>query len=127
MKYIAIFDDNMLSNFRLDDDRLTLVLVDKSGSTRAVRLKPIIRPILTVTEDCGGSATNSIYLTEGHINAMKDYEARETIKEFLGVSGEVNDLYREETCERKAHCYNYEYWHCIGCHGCKADVRGGKT
>ena len=36
------------------------------------------------------------------------------------------DLYREETCERKAHCYDYKYWHCIGCHGCKADVRGGK-
>ena len=34
------------------------------------------------------------------------------------------DLYREETCERKAHCYDYKYWHCIGCHGCKADVRG---
>ena len=36
------------------------------------------------------------------------------------------DLYREETCERKAHCTDYEYWHCIGCHGCKADVRGGR-
>lgn len=36
------------------------------------------------------------------------------------------DLYREETCERKTHCYDYKYWHCIGCHGCKADVRGGK-
>ena len=33
------------------------------------------------------------------------------------------DLYREETCERKAHCYDYKYWHCIGCHGCKADMR----
>lgn len=82
MKYIAIFDDNMLSNFRLDD-RLTLVLVDKSGCTRAVRLKPIIRPILTVTEDCGGSATNSIYLTEGHIDAMKEYEERETVNRIL--------------------------------------------
>lgn len=30
MKYIAVFDDSMLSNFRLDDkDRLTLVLTDK--------------------------------------------------------------------------------------------------
>ena len=29
------------------------------------------------------------------------------------------DLYREETCERKTHCYDYEYWHCIGCNGCK--------
>lgn len=36
------------------------------------------------------------------------------------------DLYREETCERKAHCYDYKYWHCIGCHGCKADMRGGQ-
>ena len=84
MKYIAIFDDSVLSNFRLDDeDRLTLVLTDKNNGTRAVRLKPIIRPVLTVTEDCGGSATNSIYLTEGHINAMKDYEERETMKEIL--------------------------------------------
>ena len=33
------------------------------------------------------------------------------------------DLYREETCERKVHCYDYKFWHCIGCHGCKADMR----
>ena len=112
MKYIAVFDDSMLSNFRLDDnDRLTLVLTDKRGFTRTVRIKPIILPVLTVTEDCGGNTTNSIYLTEGHINAMKDYEARETIKE--------NFLYREETCDRKSHCIDYEYWHCIGCNGCK--------
>lgn len=84
MKYIAIFDDSMLSNFRLDDeDKLTLVLIDKRGYTRAVRLKPIIRPVLTVTEDCGGIATDSIYLTEGHINAMKKYEEIKNIKEFL--------------------------------------------
>lgn len=84
MKYIAIFDDSMLSNFSLDDeDKLTLVLTDKRGYTRAVRLKPIIRPVLTVTEDCGGSTTNSIYLTEGHINAMKNYEEIRTIKEVL--------------------------------------------
>ena len=84
MKYIAVFDDAMLSNFRLDDeDKLTLVLADKDNFTRAVRLKPIIRPVLTVTEDCGGIATNSIYLTEGHINAMKKYEEIKTIKEFL--------------------------------------------
>lgn len=87
MKYIAIFDDTMLSNFRLDDeDRLTLVLTDKNSCTRAVRLKPIIRPVLTVTEDCGGSATNSIYLTEEHIDAMKKYEEIKTIKEVLDKS-----------------------------------------
>ena len=84
MKYIAIFEDSMLSNFRLDDeDRLTLVLTDKNNGTRAVRLKPIIRPVLTVTEDCGGIATSSIYLTEGHINAMRRYEEINTVKEIL--------------------------------------------
>lgn len=84
MKYIAIFDDSMLSNFRLDDEnRLTLVLTDKDNFTRAVRLKPIIRPVLTVTEDCGGSATNSVYLTEGHIDAMRKYEEIKTTKEVL--------------------------------------------
>lgn len=83
MKYIAIFDDSMLSNFRLDDGGLTLVMQDKRGYERAVVLKPIIRPVLTVTEDCGGNATSSVYLTEGHINAMKNYEAIKTIKEVL--------------------------------------------
>lgn len=84
MKYIAIFDDSMLSNFRLDnEDKLTLVLTDKDNFTRAVRLKPIIRPVLTVTEDCGGIATNSIYLTEEHINVMKKYEELKTMKEVL--------------------------------------------
>lgn len=84
MKYIAIFDDSMLSNFRLDDeDRLTLVLTDKDNFTRTVRLKPIIRPVLTVTEDCGGIATNSVYLTEGHINALKKYDEIKTMKEVI--------------------------------------------
>ena len=25
------------------------------------------------------------------------------------------EMYREETCENKSHCYDYEHWHCIGC------------
>lgn len=93
MKYIAIFDDSMLSNFRLDDeDRLTLVLTDKDNFTRAVRLKPIIRPVLTVTEDCGGSATSSVYLTDGHINTLKKYDEIKTMKEVLdNMMEEVDD------------------------------------
>ena len=27
--------------------------------------------------------------------------------------------YREETCERKHHCNDYVYWHCLGCNGSK--------
>ena len=29
------------------------------------------------------------------------------------------EMYREETCENKSHCYDYEHWHCIGCNSCK--------
>lgn len=49
----------------------------------------------------------------------KDYEAQETIKEILCIMGEETNLYREETCDRKTHCTDYKYWHCIGCNGCK--------
>lgn len=39
MKY-AKFSDDFLSDFRLDDNGETLVLTDKRGFTRAVRLLP---------------------------------------------------------------------------------------
>lgn len=39
MKY-AKFSDDFLSDFRLDDNGETLVLTDKRGCTRAVRLLP---------------------------------------------------------------------------------------
>lgn len=39
MKY-AIFSDDFLSYFRLDDNGETLVLTDKRGFTRAVKLLP---------------------------------------------------------------------------------------
>lgn len=40
MKYIAIIDDEMLSNFRIDDP-LIMVVTDKSGFTRGIQLKPL--------------------------------------------------------------------------------------
>jgi hypothetical protein len=57
------------------------------------------------------------YLTEQEKVIVEEIDNAPTIEMSY-------DLYREETCERKAHCYDYKYWHCIGCHGCKADVRG---
>lgn len=40
MKYIAIIDEQMLSNFRIDDP-LIMVVTDKSGFTRGIQLKPL--------------------------------------------------------------------------------------
>lgn len=40
MKYIAIIDEEMLSNFRIDDP-LVMVVTDKMGLTRGIPLKPL--------------------------------------------------------------------------------------
>lgn len=44
MKYIAIIDDEMLSNFRIDDP-LIMVVTDKLGFTRGIQLKPLKKDI----------------------------------------------------------------------------------
>lgn len=77
MKYLAVFDDGFLSNFRLDDCGLTLVLTDKCGATRAVALKPVQRPVLTV------ESGESIYLTQAHIDALIEYERQVTTAEVV--------------------------------------------
>ena len=79
MKYIAIFDDDMLCDFRRDDNGLTLVLDDSHGFTRAVGLKPIIKPIITSTEG------ESAYLSDGHIKALMDYEQYKRFKKLWNI------------------------------------------
>lgn len=44
MRYKAIFTDEFLSYFRLDDNGKTLVLTDKHGHTRAVPLEVEVEP-----------------------------------------------------------------------------------
>lgn len=83
MKYIAIFDEELLSYFRCDDNGLTLVLNDEKGFTRAVRLKPIVKP--TVVREDG----ESVYITQGHIDSMLDYEQRERFSRI------AEDYFRE--------------------------------
>lgn len=41
MMYKALFTDEFLSHFRLDDNGKTLVLTDKTWTTRAVRLEEV--------------------------------------------------------------------------------------
>lgn len=77
MKYIAIVDDAFLSNFRRDDNGLTLVVKDKNNSTRAMPLKPIVAPVLTM------QSGEAVYITQGHIDAMLEYEKQEQIKEVI--------------------------------------------
>lgn len=76
MKYIAVFDDDFLSNFRLDDNGLTLVVGDKRGYNRAVRLKPLIRNVLTSEHGA------SVYLTQDHVDCLLKFE-RERMMEKM--------------------------------------------
>lgn len=68
MKYIAVFDDEMLQDFRLGDMGLTLIATGLSGKWHKLPLKMIIKPVAVNTDG------ESIYLTEGHIKALTDYE-----------------------------------------------------
>lgn len=77
MKYIAVFDDDFLTNFRLDDNGLTLVVRDKCWVTRAVKLQPLISEILVF--DNG----KSVYLDKDHIDALIDYERNIEVKKFV--------------------------------------------
>lgn len=44
MRYKAVFTDEFLSYFRLDDNGKTLVLTDRQGNTRAVTLEVEAEP-----------------------------------------------------------------------------------
>lgn len=90
MKYTITVDDAFLSNFRRDDNGLTLVLTDRNGLTRAVELKPLQEPVVTF------QSGESLYLTRGHIDALLEYEQRkslaETIKRVNASIEEANRL-----------------------------------
>lgn len=84
MKYIAIIDEDMLNDFELIHDGKTLVLEDKNGTTRPVKIKPITKEMVVCKDGKSG------YLTQGHIDAMIEYEQRKQIesiqKDFEGWS-----------------------------------------
>ena len=82
MKYIAIVDDMFLFDFeRKGTDTLTLIVGDKKGNNKKVRLKPVIKPTLTLEDG------QSFYITEEHIQAMREYEEMAMIKKTLDEMG----------------------------------------
>ena len=86
MKFIAVCDEEMLVNFGRDYSGLTLLLKDADGYTRAVELKPIIRPL--IVNDDGRSA----YLSPEHINCLLDFEREEVIKKIAELKVELDVL-----------------------------------
>ena len=74
MKYIAVFDDEMLKVFRLGDMGLTLIVNDLTGQQVRVTLKMLVKPVVV------NKKGESVYITEGHIKALLDYEAEQKFK-----------------------------------------------
>jgi len=77
MKHVIVVDDEMLSNFRIDDCGKTLVVKDKVGAERAFNLIPLAKPL--VINGDGEKA----YLTQGHIDCLIDYERSQAIERAI--------------------------------------------
>ena len=83
MKYIAIIDDDFLSNFRVDVrsngqfSDMVLVVIDKAGSTRGIALKPLQRAMVVTEEG------NSAYLRQEHIDCLIEMERKEMFEEAV--------------------------------------------
>ena len=87
MKYIAIFDDKDLSNFRVDEKSAecgckfshenrkfsykVLVVGDKMGFSRGIALKPLQEPMIVSEEG------NSAYLSQEHIDCLIEMEKKQ--------------------------------------------------
>lgn len=77
MKHVIIIDDEMLSNFRIDDCGKTLVVKDGAGFERAFSLLPLAKP-LVVKED-----GEKVYLTQEHIDCLIDFERKKAFERVL--------------------------------------------
>lgn len=104
MKYIAVFDDGSLKNFRLDDGGLTLVMHDESMATRAVRLFPIQCNVLTSVDG------QSVYITQGHIDAMLEYELNEVLKRMTFSPDSFDQEWKKKYSAETLKHIQYKNW-----------------
>lgn len=104
MKYIAIVDDEFISNFRVETECFStntiLVVTDKAGATRGIKLEPLCRPMIA-TED-GQSA----YLRQSHIDCLIEMERKEMYDKLLSDVMIQFGLKEEETMSATAQFLN---------------------
>lgn len=95
MKHILMIDDEMLTNFRVEDSGTTLITYDKRGFERGFKLFPLAKPVVVNTEGM------ALYLTQGHIDTLLDYEKAKTFEKIMNsfhvdnfkwISGENEDV-----------------------------------
>lgn len=77
MRYLLILEEYQYNDFqKVDGNPLEIYARDKTGIKRIFEVKPIQREMLVVPTG------DSIYLTQGHIDAMLEFERVQHIKEI---------------------------------------------
>ena len=96
MKYLAIIDDSMLSNFRRDDDGLTMVVTDEAGASRGIILHPVFEAKPIVIFD--GKA---VYLNQDCTQLLYDFERQKLLEEhFKSIEESFSDIDVVYSCAR---------------------------
>lgn len=78
MKYLAIIDDSMLSNFRRDDDGRTMVVTDKAGASRGIILNPVFeaKPMVIYNGEV-------VYLSQDCMRILYGFERQKILEEYF--------------------------------------------
>lgn len=85
MKYLAILDDDVVSNLELGAG-LSIRVMGKHKKVHQIALKPLIQPTLVSDEG------KSMYLTQGHINAMRAYEQKQMMNEIFESMEKIRQM-----------------------------------
>lgn len=94
MKWIAIVDDEFLSNFRVDVKNnstysdMVLVVKDERGFERGVRIQPVGKVMVVIPDG------NSAYLNQEHIDCLIEMERKEMFDK--AVKDMMNSFRRED-------------------------------
>ena len=77
MKYMVILDESQFKDFNINTTKpFAIHLTDKNGEDRLLSYRPIIKPMVVIPTG------ESVYITQGHIDALTEYECNEQIKEL---------------------------------------------
>lgn len=77
MRYLLILEEDQYNYFeKVDGNLLEIYATDKNGTKHILDLRPIQREMVVMPD--GASA----YITQGHIDAMLEYEREQHFKEM---------------------------------------------
>lgn len=82
MKYLAIIDEDLLSDFRVDvgyppHSNMVMVAKDERGFERGIVIKPIATEMFVTTEG------KSAYLSQELVSALMEVESKRTIEKAI--------------------------------------------